>query len=229
MNRLLLVEDDPNLAKSLTGYLQREGYEVAAVASLTEARGHLKTALPVHAIILDWGLPDGHGVDFVRELRHGDNRIPVIFLTARTELIDKILGLEAGANDYLTKPFEPRELVARLRVQWRNQQGGAKASAHIRIAGIEMNLTAREVRFRGQAVELTKMEYELLKVFVESPNKVFGRDELLDKVWGYQSYPTTRTIDSHMLQLRQKLADGLFETIRGVGYRFKAPQPSMEV
>jgi DNA-binding response OmpR family regulator len=146
----------------------------------------------------------------------------VILLTARADLVDRVLGLESGANDYVTKPFEPRELLARVRVQLRSRRGhtvNREASVH---AGVRLDPEKREVTFRQSQVELTRMEFELLRLLISSPGKVFSREELLDRVWGYENFQATRTVDTHILQLRQKLDDGLFETIRGVGYRMKA-------
>ena len=167
----------------------------------------------------------GRGIDLLRQMRHSEIGVPVILLTARTELVDKILGLETGANDYITKPFEPRELVARIRVQLRQKSNKSAAAAPPAVASFEelqMDFSSREVRFRGKKIETTRMEYELLKLFVESPNRVFSREELLNRAWGYDTFPTTRTVDTHILQLRQKLADQLFETVRGIGYRMRS-------
>jgi DNA-binding response OmpR family regulator len=169
-------------------------------------------------------LPDGQGIDLLRELRNKKNMTPVIILTAKADLIDKVLGLETGANDYLTKPFEPRELLARIHVQERlNQKGGTAVPEKkvFELNEIVMDLVKREVTFKGTLVELTKMEFDLLHLLLEYPNRAFGREELLNKVWGYENYPTTRTVDTHVLQLRQKFYDDLIETVRGVGYRLR--------
>ncbi len=218
MTRLLLVEDDPNLMESLASFLRFEGFEVVPALSLAE--GRVRMAECPRLVILDWRLGDGQGVELLKEWREAGNFCPVILLTARTELIDKVLGLELGANDYVTKPFEPRELLARIRVQLRQQT--PEADVNLEGAGISLCLKTREVRWNRQSVALKKMEFELLKVFLENPDKVFSRDELLNTVWGYDNYPTSRTIDTHVLALRQKFGDEPFETIRGIGYRFRA-------
>jgi DNA-binding response OmpR family regulator len=220
MTRILLIEDDPSLSRSIPVFLGNEGYSLEVTGTLAGARKHLSASWDL--IILDWMLPDGQGIDFLREARAEGHGVPVIFLTARSDLVDKVLGLESGANDYLTKPFEPRELVARVRVQLRAGTRPQTPQATVLKAGpVEIDAAARTVRHHGRSVELTKMEYDLLKLLCENPNRVFSRDELLNQVWGFDQYPTTRTVDTHILQLRQKLSDSLFETIRGVGYRLK--------
>ncbi len=218
MKNLMLLEDDANLGESLTRFLKNEGYQVEWVKSLQEFREKYKDE---NLLILDWMLPDGHGIDLLKEVRLKNKFTPVIMLTARAELIDKVVGLEAGANDYVTKPFEPRELLARIRVQLRHESTGASDSEKSLLEhhGIKMNETSREVHYADQLVDLTKMEYELLKLFLENPGRAFSREEILNKVWGYENYPTTRTVDTHILQLRNKFAENLFETLRGVGYR----------
>jgi DNA-binding response OmpR family regulator len=218
MSRILIVEDEPNLMDSLAGFLRYEGHEVIQAASLAQAR----TKMPERPdlVVLDWMLGDGQGVELLREWRSAKNECPVILLTARAELIDKVLGLEMGANDYVTKPFEPRELLARIRVQLRKAPAGP-ASELLRAGAISLCSKTREVWYDGEPVALKKMEFELLKVFLENPDKVFSRDELLNTVWGYDNYPTSRTIDTHILALRHKFDGDSFETIRGIGYRFR--------
>tara|TARA_Y100000589_G_scaffold21293_2_gene17750 strand:+ start:3526 stop:4209 length:684 start_codon:yes stop_codon:yes gene_type:complete len=225
MTRLLLVEDDKILQESIQECLRLEGFEVTVSGSLGEARKHLEYQPDL--IILDWMLPDGQGIEILRDLQREEDRIPTIMLTARSDLIDKVLGLEMGADDYITKPFELRELVARIRVQLRNRSDSSASSDHqhdsslLTVHGISMNLASMEVEYGNQIIQLTKMEYSLLKMFLESPGQVFSRDELLDQVWGLR-YPTTRTVDMHVRQLRQKFNSELFETVHGTGYRFRA-------
>ena len=217
MNRILLVEDDRALQESLSECLRAENFEILKASTIKEAQAALRDS-PI-LIVLDWMLPDGQGIELLRELRASSNQIPVILLTARTDLVDKVLGLELGANDYMTKPFEPRELIARIRVQLR--QPKANESTELLKAGpIQMDLNSHHVNFNNEEVSLTRMEFALLKLFLESPGKVFSRDEILDLVWGMR-YPTTRTVDMHIRQLRQKFAPEYFETIHGTGYRFK--------
>jgi len=223
MEKILLVEDDDNLGPSLKKYLKEQGMEVKLTESLKTAREVDSTAYSV--VVLDWMLPDGQGIDLLKEMRANGVETPVIMLTARTDLIDRVVGLESGANDYMSKPFEPRELVARIRVQLRHLQGQAASSSmtkeKLAYQNISMDLNERRVRFNDVAVDLTKMEFELLRLFLEQPGRAFSREEILNKVWGYENYPTTRTVDTHVLQLRQKFEEELIETVRGIGYRLK--------
>ncbi|MDD0853448.1 response regulator transcription factor [Halobacteriovorax sp. GB3] len=221
MAKVLMVEDDQNLGTSLESYLKGEGMDVLWSTSLEQAREKMNG--DIELVVLDWMLPDGQGIDFLKELRGEGNTVPVIMLTARADLIDKVIGLETGANDYMTKPFEPRELIARMRVQLRNPapHSDIAPSSKIIRGTLEIDIDTREVSFEGNKVELTKMEFDFLKLLAETPNRAFSRDEILNKVWGYENYPSTRTVDTHVLQLRQKLADELIETVRGIGYRFK--------
>jgi DNA-binding response OmpR family regulator len=219
MPNLLLIEDDENLGESLKSYLTKEGFDVTLAKTLAAANE--KDANDFEIIVMDWMLPDGQGIDYLRELRAQKSMKPVIMLTARNELVDKVLGLETGANDYLTKPFEPRELVARIRVQLRMPQATEEESNQaIEIGALIIDKHSREVEFDGAAVTLTKMEYDLLVLLAENPGRAFPRDEILNKVWGFENYPTTRTVDTHVLQLRQKLRDAMIETVRGIGYKF---------
>jgi DNA-binding response OmpR family regulator len=220
MSKILLVEDDDSLGSSLNSYLTDEGHEVTWAQSLEEARA--KTG-DEEIVILDWMLPDGQGVDFLKELRAENISKPVIMLTARTDLIDKVIGLEAGANDYMTKPFEPRELVARIRVQLRDYSPSSEDNVEETITRGELIIdkAQRVIKWKGAEVEFTKMEFDFLTLLAESPNRAFPREEILNKVWGYENYPSTRTVDTHVLQIRQKLSDELIETVRGIGYRFR--------
>ncbi|MCB9061030.1 MAG: response regulator transcription factor [Halobacteriovoraceae bacterium] len=224
--RILIVEDDQNLGPSIQKYLQGEGMNTTLVQDLDAANKVNRDNFDL--VILDWMLPDGQGIDFLRETRKSNTILPFILLTARTELVDKILGLETGANDYMTKPFEPRELAARIRVQLREAQLKHTLSTQeqapkeqIDLGPVRIDLSTREVFHEDKLVEMTKMEFDLLRLFVDTPNRVFSREEILNKVWGYDNYPTTRTVDTHILQLRQKLPALNFETVRGIGYRLK--------
>ena len=225
MTKILLVEDDEALAAGAVECLRRESFEVDHASDLAKARAILSSEYDV--VLLDWMLPDGQGIDLLMEMKAKSIQVPVIMLTARTELTDKVLGLEMGADDYLTKPYEARELIARIRVQLRQGQAvaGAKTAnqdqAVIQQGDVKLDLTERQAYFNGDPVTLTNMEFGLLKVLMEAPGKVFTRDELLNLVWGFDSYPTTRTVDTHVLQVRQKFRDDLIETVRGVGYRYK--------
>ena len=218
--RILLVEDEEALGKNLTKYLAAEGYQTSVSSSLSTARAAILKK--PHLVLLDWMLPDGSGTELLREWRKKDVTIPVILLTAKSELVDKVLGLELGANDYITKPFEPRELLARINVQLRGYRHPTvfHDEQYIRGAEIEMDTGTRIVKFRGRCVDLTRLEFELLKLFLKAPGQVFPRTELLNTVWGYDNYPTTRTVDNHVSQLRKKFSSHLFELVHRVGYRF---------
>lgn len=228
MARILIIEDDKNLGWSLKQHLESEGYVVMWAETLKDAVEQAK--LKPELILLDWMLPDGQGHDFLSALRKQGVKTPVIFLTAKVELVDKILGLELGANDYITKPFEPRELLARIRVQLREQSvrgigSGDKtdepAATLIEVGSLTIDTVRHRVKIDARDVVLVKKEFELLVLLAGSPEKVFSRDEIMNKVWGYDVFPTTRTVDTHIMWLRQKTRDDLIETVRSVGYRLK--------
>lgn len=217
MKQVLIVEDDENLGNSLKKILESEGMKAHLAPNLELARTLVSKDLDV--IVLDWMLPDGQGIDFLREIRSKEFLMPVIMLTARTDLIDKVLGLETGANDYMTKPFESRELVARVRVQLREKSQVVARAEKVIVGKLVINDMEKEVLYDGRKITFTKMEYELVRLLAENPRQTFSRENLLDKVWGYENFPTTRTVDTHVLQIRQKTADDIIETIRGLGYR----------
>jgi DNA-binding response OmpR family regulator len=218
VKRILLVEDDLSLAKDLNDYLTQESYMVQVVRSVKEAQ---IISLNFDLIILDWMLSDGQGIDLLKQIRADKNWIPVIFLTAKADLIDRVVGLESGANDYIVKPFEPRELLARLRVHLRQPTVTMQVLRH---GDIILDLDLRSTHLKNKLIETTKKEFDLLALLFANPKRVFSRDELLNKVWGFENFPTTRTVDTHVLQLRQKLGDDLIQTVRGVGYRLKIDQ-----
>ena len=221
MAHVLIIEDHQNISLSLKDLIIKEGHQVVICENLALAREQFIPTASVKPdlIILDWMLPDGQGLDFLIELRKQGVTTPVIFLTARAEVVDKVLGLEMGANDYLTKPFEPRELIARVRVQLRVKT--PEPTGSLTVGSLVIDRIRHKVSFKGAAVELVKKEFDLLVLLAESPEKVFSRDEILNKVWGYEVYPTTRTVDTHIMLLRQKIDEQLIETVRSVGYRLK--------
>lgn len=218
MPKILVVEDDKSLGPALVETLTKEGYEVDLKTNLTETR---ETDISGNdLVLLDWMLPDGQGIDLLKVVPKG---LPVILLTARTDLVDKVLGLESGAIDYVTKPFEPRELIARIRVHLRTQKDKSQFIEEKLVSGeLELNKSERKALYQGAEVILTKMEFDLLFLLMGNPKQIFSREKLLDKVWGYENYPTTRTVDTHVLQIRQKISNEIIETIRGIGYRFGA-------
>jgi DNA-binding response OmpR family regulator len=228
MTRILLIEDDESLQTSLLDYLSREGYQIDLATNVKEALE--KFSAPIDLVILDWMLPDGQGLDLLAHFRKQSLQVPIIFLTARTELIDKVLALEMGASDYLTKPFEPRELLARIRTQIRihalMDQSVKKQVVDVQrnlieVGQLRIDQLRHEVVFGGKKADLVKKEYDLLTLLAESPERVFSRDEILNKVWGYDVFPTTRTVDTHVMLIRQKTSENLIETVRSIGYRLK--------
>jgi len=212
---ILLIEDDKILRESIEEFLKRENYQIDSADSYKNALQ--KNPDQYDLVILDWGLPDGQGIDLLKHWRKKSD-VKVLFLTARADIVDRVLGLEFGAQDYLTKPFDPRELLARIRVQLRD---GKVQTQNLEFGDLTFDLTLREVRYQNKKISLTKMEYDLFLFLVSSPNKPFSREELLSAVWGMENFPTTRTVDNHILQLRNKTSPEYFETLHGIGYRFK--------
>jgi DNA-binding response OmpR family regulator len=217
-SRVLIVEDEPQVAASLRELLEREGYVVTVAGSIAEAKRALAGVEALDVMLLDWRLPDGEGIDLLKELRKTSD-LPVLMVTARVDVIDKVLGLEIGADDYVTKPVEPRELLARIKARLRKPRAEAKPSQALAHAGISVDRGTRDVTFEGKSIELTRMEFGLLVLLLENPGRVFSREELLNRVWGYERTPTTRTVDTHVVQLRTKLRADLIESVRGIGYR----------
>lgn len=222
--RVLLVEDDPAIAATVVFALRREGFDVVHVLLVRDARSALAIGGSADALVLDVGLPDGSGLDYCRELRAAaDARqrcLPVLMLTARGEEIDRVLGLEAGADDYLVKPFSPRELVARVRALRRR---AAMAAAPPRAAAFEHDAQGQRIRYRGQWLALTRLEYRLLRALVDAPTRIHSREALFEAVWGLDSGSGERSVDTHVKTLRAKLravAPGRdpIATHRGLGY-----------
>jgi DNA-binding response OmpR family regulator len=221
---ILVVDDEPHIVQLTRMYLTREGYRVHSVGD-GEAALSAVASLHPDALVLDIMLPKLDGLEVVRRLRSEDNPIPIIMLTARDDDYDKILGLELGADDYLTKPFNPRELVARVKALLRRQERFAAHAATqpqaMRLGNTEIDPGAREVRVDGREVPLRAQEFELLWVFAQHRGIVLTREQLLRLAWGYDYVGQTRTVDVHIAQLRKKLAasDLKIETVTGVGYK----------
>ncbi|WP_305810001.1 response regulator transcription factor [Photobacterium kishitanii] len=214
---LLLVEDDRNLADGLLDCLRQAGYNCLYADCATKVDALWKDA---DLVVPDRQLPEGDSLDYLSgwlKKKH----VPVILLTAMVSINDKVIGLDSGAKDYLTKPFAEEELLARVRVHLRGEDGDMATINIISVGNIRINQESREVFHGSESVTLTRTEFELLVFLAKNAGRVFTRDELLDQVWGYNHYPTTRTVDTHILQLRQKLPDIEIETLRGVGYRMK--------
>jgi two-component system catabolic regulation response regulator CreB len=225
MSALLLVEDDPAIGRTVAFALEREGFAVEHVLLLAAARARLAhTPLPA-LVILDLGLPDGSGLDLTRELRATPAwaALPLLLLTARGEEIDRVLGLELGADDYLAKPFSPRELVARVRALLRRAQRPALRSAAPAAPGFEHDEAGQRIALDGRWLALTRLEYRLLAQLLQSRGRILPRERLLALVWGEQAEAGDRTVDTHVKTLRAKLrelrpAHEFIVTHRGLGY-----------
>jgi two-component system, OmpR family, catabolic regulation response regulator CreB len=225
-SRILLLEDDPAIAGTVAFALQREGFAVDHVLLTGAARASVAAATPALAI-LDVGLPDGSGLDLCREWRQSGaealRALPVLMLTARAEELDRVVGLELGADDYLTKPFSPRELVARVRALLRRAALAPPAAQEPAAALFELDADGQRIRFAGQWLALTRLEFGLLRALLRTPGRIRSREALLDEVWGADGDATDRTVDTHVKTLRAKLRAVRPElepiaTHRGMGY-----------
>ena len=218
---VLLVEDEESIGSLVRAYLGRDGYRVVWVRSGEEALVELARH-PVRLVVLDIGLPGMDGFEVCRQMR-ARSTVPILMLTARDEEPDRVAGLELGADDYVPKPFSPRELVARMKAILRRTEPQSKELV-LGLGDVSVDLEGREVTVDGRLVELTAKEFDLLAYFLESPGIVLSRDRLLDRVWG-MSYPGgTRTVDVHVGQLRRKLGrPHLIRTVRGAGYKAIGP------
>jgi DNA-binding response OmpR family regulator len=215
---VLLVEDEPSVGELVRGYLMRNGYRVVWVRSGEDALVELDRHR-VRIVILDIGLPGRDGFDVCRDMRARSN-VPILMLTARDEEPDRIVGLEVGADDYLTKPFSPRELVARMKAILRRSEPQEGKEKTVSLGDVVLDRESHDVTVAGKPVELTAKEFDLLAYFMANPDIVVSRDLLLERVWG-QEYPGgTRTVDVHVAQVRRKLdRPDLIRTLRGTGYK----------
>jgi len=219
---VLVVEDEPAIAQLERMYLQREGFGVQVATDGDAALLAVRNLRPV-AVVLDVGLPGLDGTQVCQAMRAADDWTPVLFVTARDDEVDRVLGLELGADDYLTKPFSPRELVARVKAVLR--RGPREQTALLRHGPVAMDPARRLVTVDGAPIELSATEFDLLAHLLRRPGQVFTRDQLLSSVWGYAAAGGTRTVDVHVAQVRAKLgayAD-LVRTVRGVGYAVRDP------
>ena len=222
--RILIVEDEPAMVAGLRDNFEYEGYEVISAADGAEGLDRALAENP-DLVVLDVMMPRLSGLDVCKQLKTQRPAVPIIMLTARGQEIDKVVGLELGADDYVTKPFSIRELMARVKAVLRRASPHAPAPEVYRFSDIEVNLRGNEVRRAGATVELSAKEFALLAYFVTHPAETLSRDRLLDAVWGYENYPNTRTVDTHIVHLRQKLEANPEEprfilTIHGSGYKF---------
>lgn len=224
MRRVLVVDDEPHIRTILRGYLEADGFAVTEAgdgeAALAELRGE-----PADLVLLDVMLPGIDGLEVLRRLRTF-SEVYVILVTARSEEVDKLVGLGVGADDYVTKPFSPREVAARVKAVLRRNRGAHVGDETVlRFDGMVMDLPGREVRVNDTPVTLSSLEFDLLAAFVGAPGRVFSRAQLLQRVWGYDFYGDERVVDVHIRSLRARLGDDagdphLIATVRGVGYKF---------
>jgi DNA-binding response OmpR family regulator len=228
MARILVVEDEAGLNDLIRDQLQAAGHEVTQAADGTAALASVAASLP-DLVILDWMLPDLDGLAVCRRLRE-DHLMPILMLTARSEEVDRILGLEVGADDYLTKPFSMRELMARVRAQLRRvdldlKRHGASGSGVVRMGDLVVDSDSREAALAGRSLGLTPTEFQLLDLFVSNPGRAFSRQYLIDRVWRGEFDGFDRTVDTHVTRLRRKLGPlgDSIEAVWGVGYRFRKP------
>ncbi|MFL5338529.1 MAG: response regulator [Gemmataceae bacterium] len=227
--RILIVEDERTLVKTLEYNFDREGYEVITAHDGAEGLRKAQTVLP-DLILLDLMLPGLSGLDVCREIRAGERtrEIPIIMLTARAEETDQVVGFSMGADDYVTKPFNLKVLIQRIRAQLRRREGGpAEASDVIEHLGVSIDRVRHRVAVNGQSIELTPTEFRLLECLLKQPGRAFSRHQLMDAAIGEGQIVLERTIDVHIKTLRKKLGDpDLIETVRGIGYRFKEGTPA---
>lgn len=228
---ILLVEDESALVTLLTYNLEKAGYDVRAAMDGEEALVMIAERLP-DLVVLDWMLPKLSGIEICRQLRRGKPtaRLPVIMLTAKSEEADRLRGLETGADDYVTKPFSPKELVARIRAVLRRARP-ATAEGELVFADIRMDLTAHRVTRMDREIHLGPTEFRLLRHFMERPGRVFSREQILDSVWGIDAYVEPRTVDVHVRRLRKAInidgAADVIRTVRAVGYAMDRPAVSL--
>ena len=224
MKRILLIEDEPGLVLTLTDRLAREGY---AVESSTDGESGLERAArePFDLVLLDVMLPRLGGFDVLKELRRRNVETPVIMLTARGQVVDRVVGLKLGADDYVTKPFEMVELLARIEAKLRRAPASPHPSEGYQFGNVRIDFRRAEVTRDGEPMELSAREFQLLKYFIEHRGATLTREELLNEVWGYNAMPSTRTVDVHVAWLRQKIEPNprhpqFVITVQGMGYKF---------
>ena len=222
---ILVVDDDPNISRLVTLYLETEGYEVRNAARGDDAVNEF-SRLPPDLMLLDVMLPGMDGYQVLKSVRKSSS-IPVIMLTARDETFDKVLGLELGADDYITKPFDAKELVARVKAVLRRAGGGEEdKKTDLTFPGLTVSISQYAVYYEGRRVEMPPKELEVLYFLASSPNQVFTREQLLKQVWGFDFYGDSRTVDVHIKRVREKLPGSekygwSIHTVRGVGYQFQ--------
>ena len=227
MGKILIVEDEANIRQLLRYNLEKEGFQVMEAIDGIQGLRTAQREKP-DLVLLDLMLPGMDGLEVCRTLKGapGTAALPIIMLTAKAEEVDKIIGLELGADDYMTKPFSPRELTARIKAVLRRSQKETALPGELQVGRLRFNFSRYEVSMGGVKLELTPKEYELLKMLATNLGKVFTREQLLEKVWGYEYFGDTRTVDVHVRHLRAKMAADpatadMLETVRGFGYRLR--------
>jgi DNA-binding response OmpR family regulator len=224
MTKILIVEDEPNMVAGLRDNFEYEGYEVITATDGVAGLERALTESP-DLLVLDVMMPRMSGLDVCKQLKAKRPSVPIIMLTARGQEVDKVVGLELGADDYVTKPFSIRELLARVKAVLRRAQTAPKDQERYKFGDVEVNLRSCQVSRKGKQLEFSSKEFELLKFFLSHSGEAISRDRLLEEVWGYDRFPTTRTVDAHIVRLRQKLEpkpeDPQFIlTVHGLGYKF---------
>jgi two-component system alkaline phosphatase synthesis response regulator PhoP len=227
MSKILIVEDEPDMVLGLKDNFEFEGYEVVTASDGAAGLERARAQKP-DLVILDIMLPKLSGLEVCKTLRGEGFEGPILMLTARGQEIDKVVGLELGADDYVTKPFSIREVLARVRAILRRTEGQRKRLSRYRFGDVELDFEAYVAKKGGEALELSPREFDLLRYLIERKGETVTRDRLLEDVWGYESYPSTRTVDTHIAKLRAKIGDSGAEpryilTIHGSGYRFVDP------
>jgi phosphate regulon transcriptional regulator PhoB len=224
--KVVLIEDERDIVELVRYNFRKEGFEVESFSRGEEGLQYLRRH-PADLVLLDIMLPDRDGFEICRRLRAEERlkSLPVIFLTAKGEEIDRVLGLEIGADDYVVKPFSPRELVARAKAVLRRQARPAESAEVVETRDLRLDARTQEVTVRGRSVELSTLEFKLLHFLASHPRRIFSREPLLDEVWGRDRFDTPRTVDVHMRRLREKIEDHpekpqYLQTVRGAGYRF---------
>ena len=225
--KILIVEDEPDMVLGLKDNFEFEGYEVVTASDGAAGLERARSEKP-DLLVLDIMLPKLSGLEVCKTLRAEGFRAPIIMLTARGQEIDKVVGLELGADDYVTKPFSIRELLARVRAILRRTEGGKKRLSRYRFSDLELDFETYRATRGTERLEMSPREFELLRYLIERKGETVTRDQLLEDVWGYESYPSTRTVDTHIAKLRAKIGDSGSEpryimTIHGVGYKFVDP------
>ena len=222
-SKILVIEDEPDIRKTLEYNLSREGYDVAVCGTLQEANKLLEPSLSL--LVLDLMLPDGSGLDLCREIKKNSllSSIPIIILTAKDDEVDRVVGFELGADDYVTKPFSVRELILRIKAVLKRGEVNKPELVEVerQFGDLSIDVDSHEVHVNSELVVLTALEFKLLKQLVDRRGRVQSRDQLLSDVWGYSSEVTTRTVDTHIKRLREKPGQmGKYvQTIRGIGYK----------